>query len=47
MLLKVQLNLKSKLIEKEIKFGVARGGESEGWGSWMKMVKKYKLPVIR
>ena len=39
-------NKQNKLIEKEIRFVVTRGG---GWGegNWMKVVKRYKLPVIR
>ena len=36
----------NKLIEKEIRFVVTRSG---GWieANWMKVVKRYKLPVIR
>ena len=36
---------KNKLIETEIRFVVARG---RGWGerNWVKVVKRYKLPVI-
>ena len=33
----------NKLIEKEIRFVVTRGGEA----NWMKAVKRYKLPVIK
>lgn len=32
--------------EKEIGFVVTRGG-GRGWGNWIKVVKKYKFPVIR
>ena len=36
----------NKLIEKEIRFVVTRGGGGVG-GSWRKVVKRYKLPVTR
>ena len=35
---------KKKLIEKKIRFVVTR---SWVWRNWMKVVKRYKLPVIR
>ena len=35
-----------KLIEKENRFVLAGVG-SRGRGNWMKVVKRYKLPVIR
>ena len=40
----------NKLIEKEIRFVITGGGGGRsvlGRGNWMKVVKKYKLPVIR
>ena len=36
----------NKLIEKEIRFVVTRGGVG-GRVNWMKGAKKHKLPVIR
>ena len=40
-----QLHIKNKLTEKEIRFVVTRAG---GWRrqNWIKVVKRYKLPVI-
>ena len=35
----------SKLIEKEIRFGVTRSGGGRKL-NWMKIVKRYKLPFI-
>ena len=34
----------NKLTEREIRFVVSRG-RVEGKGSWIKVVKKYRLPV--
>ena len=40
-------DLKStELIETESRLVIVRGG-GRGWGKFVKMVKKYKLPVIR
>ena len=36
----------NEFIEKEIRFVVTRG-KGGGRGNWMKIVKRYKLPVIR
>ena len=40
-----QQQQQQKLILKEIRFVVARGGEW-GQGNWMPVVKSYKLPVL-
>ena len=40
----LQKETDQKLIEKEIRFVVTRDGDGE---DWMKVVKKYKLPVTR
>ena len=42
------VNYTSKInSEKEIRFVVTRGGELTGVGNWMKVIKRFRLPVVR